>query len=174
MSHHQALVLARSGRMREARTFWERAIASARLAGDPETASIYAAAETVCEAHFGNQVAAKNRARAALEPAKGRDVVYAAAFSLALSGDVPESQRLAADLDKRFPEDTPVQFEYLPILRALSALDHRAPLEAVAASWPRLLRSFKRCLITVASFLPIRSAPWRTVNLVEPTLSRAK
>jgi tetratricopeptide (TPR) repeat protein/tRNA A-37 threonylcarbamoyl transferase component Bud32 len=133
MSHHQALVLARSGRMREARTLWERAIASARLAGDPETASIYAAAETVCEAHFGNQAAAKNRARAALELAKGRDVVYAAAFSLALSGDLPESQRLAADLDKRFPEDTPVQFEYLPILRALSALDHRAPLEAVEA-----------------------------------------
>src|SRR5262249_16781265 len=94
---------------------------------------IYAAAETVCEAHFGNQTAAKNRARAALELAKGRDVVYAAAFSLALSGDLPESQRLAADLDKRFPEDTPVQFEYLPILRALSALAHRAPSEAIEA-----------------------------------------
>jgi tetratricopeptide (TPR) repeat protein len=133
MSHHQALVLARSGRMREARTLWERAIASARLAGDPETAAIYSAAETICEAHFGSQTAAKNRARAALQLAKGRDVVYAAAYSLALSGDHPESQRLAADLDKRFPEDTPVQFEYLPILRALSALDHRAPLGAVEA-----------------------------------------
>ena len=133
MSHHQALVLARSGRMREARMLWERAIASARLAGDPETAAIYAAAETVCEAHFENQTAAKNRARAALELAKGRDVVYASAFSLALSGDLQESQRLAAGLDKRFPEDTPVQFEYLPTLRALSALGHRAPLEAIEA-----------------------------------------
>ena len=28
-----------------------------------------------------------------------------------------ESQRLAADLEKRFPEDTPVQFEYLPTLQ---------------------------------------------------------
>src|SRR5215467_6170098 len=36
-----------------------------------------------------------------------------------------------ADLEKRFPEDTPVQFEYLPILHALSALAHRAPLDAV-------------------------------------------
>jgi serine/threonine protein kinase len=56
---------------------------------------------------------------------------YAAAFALALSGDLSESQRLAADLEKRFPEDTPVQFEYLPTLHALSALAHRAPSDAV-------------------------------------------
>ena len=89
------------------------------------------AAEAVCEAHFGNAAAAKERARAALELAKGRDVEYAAAFALALSGDSSGSQRLAADLEKRFPEDTPVQFEYLPTLHALSALAHRAPLDAV-------------------------------------------
>jgi len=58
-------------------------------------------------------------------------VEYAAAFALALSGDISESQRLAADLEKRFPEDTPVQFEYLPTLHALSALAHRAPSDAV-------------------------------------------
>ena len=48
---------------------------------------------------------------------KGRDVEYAAAFALALSGDSSGSQTLAEDLAKRFPEDTPVQFEYLPTLR---------------------------------------------------------
>ena len=79
----------------------------------------------------GISAAAKERARAALELAKGRDVEYAAAFALALSGEPSGSQRLAADLEKRFPEDTPVQFEYLPTLRALSALAHRAPLDAV-------------------------------------------
>ena len=52
---------------------------------------------------------------------------YAAAFALELSGEPSESQRLAVDLEKRFPEDTPVQFEYLPTLRALFALAHRAP-----------------------------------------------
>ena len=44
MSHHQALVLARSGRMRQARIMWERAIASAQQAGKRETAAIYEAA----------------------------------------------------------------------------------------------------------------------------------
>jgi eukaryotic-like serine/threonine-protein kinase len=131
MSHNQALVLARSGRMRQARTMWERAIALARQAGQRETAAIYMAAEAVCEAHAGNRAAAKERARAALELAKNRDVEYAAAFAMALFGESAESQRLAADLEKRFPEDTPVQFEYLPTLHALSALAHQAPPDAV-------------------------------------------
>jgi tetratricopeptide (TPR) repeat protein len=94
-------------------------------------AGIYEAAEAVCEAHFGNTAAAKEHARIALKVAKGRDVVYAAAFALELSGEASESQRLAADLEKRFPEDTPVQFEYLPTLRALSSLAHGASLAAV-------------------------------------------
>jgi tetratricopeptide (TPR) repeat protein len=131
MWHHQALVLARSGRMRAARSMWERAITSARQTGDRETPAIYLAAQAASEAHCENWAAAKQRARAALDLAKGRDVVYAAAFALARSGDLLESQRLAADLEKRFPEDTPVQFEYLPTLRALSALARRAPLDAV-------------------------------------------
>src|SRR5262249_40641603 len=94
-------------------------------------AAIYQAAAAVCHAHFGNTAAAKECARAALDLAKGRDVEYAAAFALALSGDSSGSQELAADLEKRFPEDTAVQFGYLPTLRALSALAHGAPLDAV-------------------------------------------
>jgi tetratricopeptide (TPR) repeat protein/predicted Ser/Thr protein kinase len=131
ISHHQALVFARSGRMGQARTMWERAITSAQQAGKRETAATYEAAAAVSEAHCGNMVAARKRARAALELAKGRDVVYAAAFALALSGEGSESLRLAADLEKRFPEDTPVLFEYLPTLHALSALAARTPLDAV-------------------------------------------
>jgi eukaryotic-like serine/threonine-protein kinase len=131
MSHNQALVLARAGRMRQARTMWERAIALALQAGKHETAAIYTAAEAVCEAHSGNRTAANERARAALELAKGRDVEYAAAFASALFGESSEAQRLAADLEKRFPEDTPVQFEYLPTLHALSALAHQSPSDAV-------------------------------------------
>jgi tetratricopeptide (TPR) repeat protein len=131
MSHHQALVLARSGRMQQARVMWQRAAASAQHAGLLERAAIFQSAQAVCEAHFGNLSAAKEGARAALRLGKGRDVEYAAAFALALSSDSAGSQRLAADLENRFPEDTPVQFEYLPILHALSALAHRAPSDAV-------------------------------------------
>ena len=130
-SHSQAMVLARSGQMRQARTMWDQAVAIAQQAGKLGSAALYKAAEAVCEAHFGNAAVAKERARAALQLAKGRDVEYAAAFALALSGDIFESQRLAQDLAKRFPEDTPVQFEYLPTLQALSALARGAALDAI-------------------------------------------
>jgi len=131
MSNNQALVLARSGRMREARTLWAHAIALAQQDGRREVAAIYEAAQAVCEAHFENTAAARTWARSALDLAKNRDVEYAAAFALALSGDSAGPQRLAEDLAKRFPEDTPVQFEYLPTLRALSAISQKAPLDAI-------------------------------------------
>jgi tetratricopeptide (TPR) repeat protein len=131
MSHNEALVLARSGQMRNARIRWRHTIELAQQAGDREKAAIYQAAEAVCEAHFGNGDRAKELARASLEMGKGRDVEYAAAFALALSGEISEAQWLAEDLAKRFPEDTPVQFEYLPTLRALFALHHKAPSDAI-------------------------------------------
>ena len=131
MSHNQALVLARSGQMRNARIRWQHLIERAQQAGDREKAAIYRAAEAVCEAHLGNRDRAKEGARAALELGKGRDVEYAAAFALALSGDRSASQALAEDLAKRFPEDTPVQFEYLPTLRALFALCDQEPAAAI-------------------------------------------
>jgi tetratricopeptide (TPR) repeat protein len=131
MSHNQALVLARSGKMRDARTMWHHAIALAQHNGDPARAAIYQAAVAVCEAHCGNGAAAIERAQAALALGKGRDVLYAASFALALSGDDAASQGLAEKLAKQFLEDTAVQFEYLPILHALSALARNGPLDAI-------------------------------------------
>ena len=42
-----------------------------------------------------------------------------------------ESEALANDLEKRFPEDTFVRFTYLPVLRALSALHRGNPTEGL-------------------------------------------
>ena len=131
MSHNHALVLARSGQARNARILWQHTIELAQQNGDREKAAIYQAAEAVCEAHFGNWDRAKELVRAALSLGKGRDVEYAAGFALVLSGDISGSQTLAEDLAKRFPEDTPVQFEYLPTLRALFALYDKVPLDAI-------------------------------------------
>jgi eukaryotic-like serine/threonine-protein kinase len=61
----------------------------------------------------------------------GRDVEYASALALGLAGDSSRSEALADDLDKRFPEDTFVRFTYLPVLRAVSALDGGQPRESV-------------------------------------------
>jgi hypothetical protein len=50
---------------------------------------------------------------------------------LALSGNSSESQKLATDLEARFPEDTVVRFNYMPTLRALLALNDGLPAKAV-------------------------------------------
>jgi predicted Zn-dependent protease len=68
---------------------------------------------------------------AALELAENREVQYGAAFALALSGDSFEAQRLANDLERNFPEDTSVRFNYVPSVRALLALNHGDRSQAI-------------------------------------------
>jgi tetratricopeptide (TPR) repeat protein len=103
----------------------------AQQAGQKEKAATYQAAEAVWQAFFGDGPAAKRSATAALQLSNGRDVEYSTAFALALAGDLPRAQSLADDLERRFPEDTSVQFNYLPALRALFALNHSEPAKAI-------------------------------------------
>ena len=99
--------------------------------GEREAAASYQAARAVWEAVCGNAAEAKKNATAALALSNGRDVEYAAGLALALSGDSSRSQPLADDLEKRFPEDTFAKFTYVPVLRALSALEHGKPTDSV-------------------------------------------
>ena len=62
---------------------------------------------------------------------RGRDVEYAAALALELSDDSSRAQALVKDLQKRFPEDTSVQFSYIPTLNALFALHRNEPLRSL-------------------------------------------
>jgi hypothetical protein len=61
---------------------------------------------------------------------RGRDVQYGAALALSLAGDASKSQELADDLGRRFPEDTAVQVNRLPTLRAQLALSRSAPAKS--------------------------------------------
>jgi eukaryotic-like serine/threonine-protein kinase len=89
-------------------------------------------------------MAAKQFATDALALSKGRDVQYAAAIALAMGGDLGRLQSIVGDLDRRFPEDTAVQFTYLPVLRALVALNHHDPQKAI-----ELLQAAKRYELAV-------------------------
>ena len=131
ISHSEALVLARSGQLRLAGRMSRRAIDLAQQAGQRERAATYETGVAVWEAFFGNALAARQSAMAALDLSKGRDVEYGAAFALALSGDSSRSLMLANDLERRFPEDTSVQFNYMPTLRALLALKNNDPRKAI-------------------------------------------
>ena len=131
MKHSEALVLARAGHLRAAAEFSRHAVDLAQQAGQRERAATYEAGRAVWEAFFGSAPAARRSATSALELSKGRDVEYGAAFALALAGDFSRSQALASDLEKRFPEDTSVRFNYLPALRGLFALNRHEPQKAV-------------------------------------------
>jgi tetratricopeptide (TPR) repeat protein len=74
---------------------------------------------------------AKKSATATLEQSKDRAVEYGSALALAMSGDSLRSETLAHDLDTRFPEDTAVQFSYLPVIRARLALNRGDASKAI-------------------------------------------
>jgi eukaryotic-like serine/threonine-protein kinase len=131
LANSEALALARSGRLLAARRSSSRAVDLALQEGDRASAANYQAARAEWEALYGNAAEAKRNAMAALALSKGRDVEYSAGLGLALSGDSSQSQGLADDLEKRFPEDTFVKFTYVPVLRALAALEHGKPAESV-------------------------------------------
>jgi serine/threonine protein kinase/tetratricopeptide (TPR) repeat protein len=127
----EALALARSGRLQAARGSSSRAADLALQEGDREVSASYQAARAVWEAVCGNAAEAKTNATAALELSNGRDVEYAGALALALSGGSSRSEGLASDLEKRFPEDTFVKFTYVPVLRAITALEQGKPADSV-------------------------------------------
>jgi predicted Zn-dependent protease/predicted Ser/Thr protein kinase len=129
----EAETAAYSGRLGEARDFSRRAVASAERAAEKEKAASYEADAALREAVFGNAAAGRQRAAAALGLSTGRDVKYAAALALAMAGDAARAQALAEDLAKRFPEDTLVQFNYLPTLYAQLALSRNDAAKAIEA-----------------------------------------
>jgi serine/threonine protein kinase/tetratricopeptide (TPR) repeat protein len=123
MLHVEALALARSGQLQEARRTAAVAVDIAQKAGQRERAALFDSATAVWEGFYGNAAAARGKVTTALDLARGRDVDYATAFALILSGDVARARALADDLAKTFPEDTSVQYLYLPTLWALFSLN---------------------------------------------------
>ena len=127
----QALVQARSGHVQLARRLSGRAVDLALQQGGRGAAAAYQSAAAVWEGLYGNASEARAKATASLAVTNGRDGEYASALALGLAVDSSQSEALADDLDKRFPEDTFVRFTYLPVLRALSALHRGQPAEGV-------------------------------------------
>jgi DNA-binding winged helix-turn-helix (wHTH) protein len=119
------------GHLGKAREFLRQAADSAGRAGETERAAGYYAVSALREALFGNADRAGQQAIRAKARASGRDIDYALALALAYSGDAGRAQSLADDLGKRFPEDTVVQFNYLPTLRAKLELLHANPQAAL-------------------------------------------
>jgi tetratricopeptide (TPR) repeat protein len=128
---HQALALAYSGHQKEARQLAQRVVDSLLISKQRELAALFQTGAALREGFFGNAKEAREKASAALALSKEMYVEYGAAFALALAGDSGRAQELAADLQKRFGEDTSVNFNHLPALRALIAVNLGKPSRAI-------------------------------------------
>jgi Tfp pilus assembly protein PilF len=131
----EADVAAYYGQLSKAREFSRQAVASALKEGEKETASGYEADAALREALFGNAAEAKQRAAAALALATPRDVEYGIALASALTDTKKKSQtqitKRVDDLSRRFPEDTVVQFNYLPTVNAVLQINAGNPAKAI-------------------------------------------
>lgn len=110
------------GRLRNARQLSRQSMDAAERSGEKEAVAAYYAASALREALFGNADLARRSATLAMERSPGVDAQYGSALALAFAGDDGRARDLAADLGKRFPEYTIVQFNYLPTLRAELAI----------------------------------------------------
>jgi eukaryotic-like serine/threonine-protein kinase len=133
---YEADTAAYSGQLQAARKLSRRAVASAERAEEKEEAATYEANVALREGLFGTTGEARQQAAAALGLSTGRDVQYQAALALASAQDATRAQPLADDLGKRLPEDTIVQFNYLPTTRGQIDLIHNDFARAVEALQP--------------------------------------
>jgi len=128
-----------AGRVAEARELSRQAAASANRAGEKEVAADHEANAALREALVGNFEQARQQAVTALAHSTGHDVQFEVGLALAMAGDEDKADRLANDLANRFPENTAVQFDYLPTIRAQVALsrnDCSKALDALQAAAP--------------------------------------
>ena len=121
------------GKLSRARQFTRQAIESALRGDEQEAAGIYHAQGALHEVLVGNDELAKQQVREVLALSRGRDVLGFSALTLALARDSTRATQLSGDLAKRFPQDTIVQFNYLPAIRAAIRLGNAEPSKAVEA-----------------------------------------
>jgi len=110
IADRQAFVWAYSGQLNQAKSMAQHA---ADVNARPDQRGRKALIElgpALWDAFFGNASEAKKEALEAQSLTNDRDVEYAAAFALTLAGETERSQALAKDLERRFPEDSAVQF----------------------------------------------------------------
>ena len=119
------------GRLSNARSLTRRAMYAAEQSDAKETASWYRAESALREVESGNREQARTEARAAVKLILNREVQGMAALALARAGDTAQAEKLAAELDQRFPLGTVVQRYWLPTIRAAVALQRKDANRAI-------------------------------------------
>jgi len=128
---NEAATAAYFGKLERARGFYLEAVASAERAEEKEAAASCEAGLALTAALFGYSREPRQQVAYALRGSQGPDMLYQASLALALAGDTGRTQALAEDLGRRSPEDTIVQFVYLPTVQAQLALNRDRATKAI-------------------------------------------
>jgi DNA-binding winged helix-turn-helix (wHTH) protein len=125
--HYEAATAGYGGQFSSARELTHRAVEVAEKADSRQSAAAYRADAAIREALGGNAALAEQEAKLALALSDGKDVEAMAAIALSIAGDSARARLLSDGLAKRFPQDTIVQLNYLPTIRAaLQVRAHKA------------------------------------------------
>jgi tetratricopeptide (TPR) repeat protein len=119
------------GKLKNAQELTRRAMESAQHNDAKETAASYQAEAALLEVESGNREKARSEANAAMKLAPNRDVRAMTGLALARAGDSTGAEKLAAELDRTFPQDTLVHRYWLPTIRAAVALERKDPNRAI-------------------------------------------
>jgi hypothetical protein len=133
MLYFESDTAAYGGEFTKARKLSRAAADSAHRADEIEESAGHRADAGVSEALVGDIALAKQEAQSALALSNGKVTEGFSAIALGLAGDSAQAAWLAGDLSKRFPEDTVVRFEYLPMIYAAIALRNGDAGKAVEA-----------------------------------------
>jgi len=125
------MTLAYHGRLKEADGLSARAVSLSRQAGLPGRATMFQGAAALWNALFRKRGEAQACVTVALSLFRSRDADYGPAFALALLQDSAAAHSIARELEQHYPQDTSVQFSYVPTLRALEALNQDDPTKAL-------------------------------------------
>jgi DNA-binding winged helix-turn-helix (wHTH) protein/tetratricopeptide (TPR) repeat protein len=129
--NQEANTAAYFGRLRQARELSRRAVASAQRDGIKESAADYASSQAFREALLGNLSESRVWAMEDLKLSAGRYVPLRNAMTLARAGETAKALTVSDQFGNQFPNDTIVQFMWLPMIYAQAALDHHDPSKAI-------------------------------------------
>jgi eukaryotic-like serine/threonine-protein kinase len=135
------------GHLSNARDWTRRAIASARSPHANDLVAYYEMESALREALIGNLGEARKEAKEASKATRELDGQGMVLLALALAGDSVDAQKVADDLNQRFPEATFVRFIYLPLLRVALSLRQGNPQKAIES-------------LGAATPYELASAPW--------------
>jgi eukaryotic-like serine/threonine-protein kinase len=126
------------GRVAKGRELAKRAVEFDKRSDQKETAAQWQMAEGLREALVGYDRQARDDAAEGLVLASNHDSQILSTLIDSFAGEPDQAEKVAADLEKRFPTDTLVNFYWMPTARAEAALDRKNAAKALDLLKPTL------------------------------------